>query len=386
MSTSSSHHTAAATHTPSSTDPISYSLNDNHEDKPTLPYIVGAKFSAHRHIPPPPFGHGYNTTPWPPFKTSRFRKLPQTEYCLSTPPLEGRTLDKSRTLTITGLLRTGYTYSAQIAVVNEHLVAKIYDPVYDSGFDCYDNKRDVVVLADGDYTREAAAYEELAHSHSAAVREVTPEYHGSWTIEVATTIGSKTFTRSVRLLLMQYIQGTVMSSIQALLLPKQIRSNMLRQVLEAETLLYGAGVHHRDIAPRNIIILFPPFTTPHLQLKIIDFNVSNVLRFSKSHPDEPPQSDEVKDKWPGRILGPITRFWDGLQEFEVRDWVGDGIGEANEWLWGAFGGSKAYVPLVRDEERADECPRILNVDGEQKIADDASVDSEDEVVFRGRCK
>jgi serine/threonine protein kinase len=223
-------------------------------------------------------------------------------------------------LTITGLLRTGYTYSAQVAVVNEHLVAKIYDPVYDSGFDCYDNKRDVVVLADGDYTREAAAYEELAHSHSAAVREVTPEYHGSWTIEVATTIGSKTYTRSVRLLLMQYIQGTVMSSIQALLLPKQTRSNMLRQVLKAETLLYGAGVHHRDIAPRNIIILSPPpFTTPHLQFKIIDFNVSNVLRFSKSYPDEPPQSDEVKDKWPGRILGPITRFWDGLQEFEVRD-------------------------------------------------------------------
>jgi hypothetical protein len=66
--------------------------------------------------------------------------------------------------------------------------------------------------------------------------------------------------------------------------------------------------------------------------------------------------------------------------------VGDGIGQANEWLWGAFRGSKAYAPLVRDEERANECPRILNVDGEQKIADDASVDSEDEVVFRGRSK
>ncbi|EDU45057.1 conserved hypothetical protein [Pyrenophora tritici-repentis Pt-1C-BFP] len=172
MSTTSSRRTKVSSHD-------SQDLHGSLKDKPPLPYTVGAAFTAYRHKPPAPFGHGYDS-PWPPFKTGKFW-LPQLDYCLSQSPLPGHTLKEYCTLAITDLIRTGYTYNAQVVVVNKTMVAKIYDPLYDNGFDCYDNKRDVIVLADGDYSREAAAYETLQRSSEA--RNCIPDYYGSWTIQ-----------------------------------------------------------------------------------------------------------------------------------------------------------------------------------------------------------
>jgi hypothetical protein len=388
MSTDSTRHTANSAHTLHSTGGVSKGIDGNDEGKPALPYTLGTTFTAYRHVPTPPFGHGY-TTPWPPFKSEDFRRLTQLDYCLTRQPMDGHSLDESRTLTITGLIRTGFSCGAQIVVVNEDIVAKIYDPLYDKGMDCYDNKRDVVVLADGDYTREAAAYQALQHSLEA--RDVKPEYHGSWTINVQTTVNEKTYTRRVRLLLMEHVAGTVMSSISPEHLPQQTRSSILQKILEAETVLYHAGVHHRDISPRNIIVLSP---SPYFdtQLVIIDFNVSNVLQLStRCHGNL--HLAQVEKKWPSKMMGLITRFWDGLQEFEVRGWVGDGVGEANEWLWGTFGGSEKYVELVRDEKRLDECPKVVGhvEEGEERevegVAENIGVDDygeEDVVVFKDR--
>jgi hypothetical protein len=209
MSTDSTRRTANSTHTLHSTGGVCKAFGGNDEGKPALPYTLGATFTAYRHVLTPPFGHGY-TTPWPPFKSEDSRTLTQRD-CLTRQPVEGDTLNDSRTLTITGLIRTGYSYGAQIEAVSEDMVAKIYDPLYDNGTDCYDNKRDVVVLADGHYTREAVAYEELQHSPEA--RAIIPEYHGSWTMEIHTTINDKTHTRHVRLLLMEHVTSTVMNNV-----------------------------------------------------------------------------------------------------------------------------------------------------------------------------
>jgi hypothetical protein len=388
MSINSSQHT---TLTPDSTGGVSNGINGNWEGKPVFPYTIGATFTATRHIPPPPFGHGYST-PWPPFKSENFRRLPQLEYCLSRPPMSGQLLPESRPLTITGLLRTGYSFSAQVVVVNGDMVAKIYDPLYDTGFDIYDNKRDVVVLADGDYTREAAAYEQLTSSPFAGV---TPDYFGSWTIEVNTAVGDKIYARNIRLILMEWVQGVVMSSIDALLLGRCERERIIGKVLEAESLVYAAGVWHRDVSPRNVILTSS--TSSDSRVVIIDFNVSNVLRLSTSRQSDFGQ-EETEKTWPGRILGPVTRFWDGLQEHEVRNWVPDGVGEANARLWRAFGEREEYVPLLRNGER-DECPRVVWEDRDKEGREvegvagcilmghgDAQEDEdEDVVVFKGRC-
>jgi serine/threonine protein kinase len=268
-------------------------------------------------------------------------------------------LDECRTLTITDMIRTGYSCGAQVVVVNGDVVAKIYDPLYDAGFDCYDNKRDVVVLADGDYSREAAAYEELQRCPAAL--GCTPKYHGSWTIEVHTTAGDQTYIRQVRLILMEHITGTAMSSIQSLLLSRQTRSAIMVKTLEAESFIFNAGVLHRDVSPRNIMLICPSPTSslddPNLRVVVIDFNVSNVIRRSVSRRGDI-DSAFIQQRWPGKILSPVTRFWDAMQEFEVRDWVSDEYGRANEWLWEWFGGRDEYVPLVRDLGDREACPRV----------------------------
>ena len=377
-------------------------LDSNDDGKPALPYVVGATFVARRHEPPAPFGFGYDT-PWPPYKTNDFR-LPQIDYCLIRQPLEGRTLDESRVLTITGTIRTGCSFGAQVVVVNGNIVAKIYDPLYDAGGDCYDNKRDVVWLADGDYSRETAAYEELLASSDTL--SLVPEYYGSWTIEVPTKVGDQTFTRHVRLILVQHIKGTVMSTVQPQLLSRQTRSAIMEKILEAESLIFNAGVLHRDISPRNIMLV--PLASnvslddPHLRVVIIDFNVSNVIRLSNAscHASDDPSPVSLQRKWPGKLLGPVTRFWNAMEEFEARDWVNDEDGKANEWLWECFGQREEYVPLVRDREESELCPRIAwrseleddENDEDETVAGtvrslDTWGDGDGEIVFRGRgCK
>ncbi|KAA8623419.1 AarF unusual protein kinase [Pyrenophora tritici-repentis] len=372
MSTTSSRRTKVSSHD-------SQDLHGSLKDKPPLPYTVGAAFTAYRHKPPAPFGHGYDS-PWPPFKTGKFW-LPQLDYCLSQSPLPGHTLKEYCTLAITDLIRTGYTYNAQVVVVNKTMVAKIYDPLYDNGFDCYDNKRDVIVLADGDYSREAAAYETLQRSSEA--RNCIPDYYGSWTIQVQTITGDKTYLRHVRLILMENVPGVVMSSIEPKLLPEATRSRIMQKILEAETFVYNAGVHHRDMSPRNVMLVSPSdiYTAPDPRVVIIDFNVSNILEINARRRGDT-DLNAIHKTWPGRMVGPITRFWDELMEFEIKGWVEDDIGAANEWLWECFREREEYVPVVRDEDR-EECPRLVEVEELTGcVSDDDGED--DVVVFRGR--
>jgi serine/threonine protein kinase len=325
--------------------------------RPALPYTVGATFTTHRHEPPAPFGHGYDA--WRPFKTGHFR-LPQLNYCLIQQPIEGRTLEESYTLTITETIRTGYIYGAQVVLVNGDIVAKIYDPLYDDEYDPYQNKRDVVALSDGDYSRETAAYDELRRDPKA--QRFIPEYYGSWTIDVPTMVDGQTYTRHVRLILIEHITGTVMTDIQQPhLLPKHTRYAIMQKVLEAEALIFDAGVLHRDIAPRNVMLVSPSPTSslndPEVRVVIIDFNVSNVLRLCT------PVSAELKlasiqQQWPGRILSPVLRFWNGMENFAFKGWVNSRAAATNEWLWACFGKRDEYVPLVRSWGVRAACPRV----------------------------
>jgi hypothetical protein len=64
-----------------------------------------------------------------------------------------------------------------------------------------------------------------------------------------------------------------------------------------------------------------------------------------------------------------------MEEFEARDWVNDEDGKANEWLWECFGQREEYVPLVRDREESELCPRIA---WRSELEDDEN--DEDETV------
>ena len=135
------------------------------------PYTVGFTTIATRHEPHEPFGMGY-VGKGPPIWGDR-DALPQADYCLSNPSIGGKMLyQDTKVLKITAVIRA--SQGAQLVVVNNDMVAKIYDPLfYDESNACRD---DVVFTANSDYCREAAAYEEL--QKSPAAREVIPAFYG----------------------------------------------------------------------------------------------------------------------------------------------------------------------------------------------------------------
>lgn len=149
------------------------------------------------------------------------------------------------------------------------MVAKLYDAMYYKGVDECGYKVDVVVEADEDDAREAAAYWELQkHPEVAAV---VPRFYGAWTVEVETP--THRVVRPVRLVLMEHTIGDSMLDIDPTDLSESLRSYILKQAL-----LHDAGVIHHDVCPQNIIImgsdLEMSIDAMKASVKIIDFNIA----------------------------------------------------------------------------------------------------------------
>lgn len=140
--------------------------SDDCEDKPAYPYFVGSQFKAKKHFAPKPCGYGYPDS-WP-VKSVAWKKQPQVEYCLSQGPLDGRTENGvTQILQITAEICTGTDYGAQVVVVNDSLVAKIFDPMYYQGWNSFGYRNNVVASADEDYSHEVTAYLALQTSPKA---------------------------------------------------------------------------------------------------------------------------------------------------------------------------------------------------------------------------
>ncbi|KAF2789062.1 hypothetical protein K505DRAFT_328498 [Melanomma pulvis-pyrius CBS 109.77] len=319
--------------------------------KPDFPYKLGVTFIAKRHIPPAPFGNRY-INGGPPVQEG-WKELSQTAYCLSRPPLEGFT-DEHDTLPlkITSVIRASYDCGAQVIIVNEDKVAKIFDPLYYRGLSDYSYKNDVVINADGDYCCEAVAYTELQKSPEAM--QCTPKYYGSWTIEVDTYVGRQPqgtmHKRQVRLLLLEFVDGECMRDIEAIALRKKARSNILTKVLEADALIYHAGIHHRDIHPRNIIVIGADYESPDMHVKILDFNISRVQRLTKDYKYTADFKEKLLSEWPSKILSPIPRYWGNMSDFWESGWISKEKGECEKWLWKHFHGKRKYVPLKLEDD------------------------------------
>jgi hypothetical protein len=184
--------------------------------KPSLPYVPGAKLRIHRHIPPKPFGRGYplRDNERLPVLRRMLRQTTLVDLCLSNPPLEGTIQpEQSRELEVIEQLAAEDGRGPQVFVCRlddgqETYVAKAYDPMY-YGF------RDPVIPhfpwdvtheADGDYSREAAAYGQIEATQGFSGTEV-PKYYGSWTFDLPITLRLGTVARPVRMILMEHIHG-----------------------------------------------------------------------------------------------------------------------------------------------------------------------------------
>jgi len=341
---------------------VSESEDSDDEDynfKPRLPYVEGLTFTAMRHEPPQPFGSHYNTA-YPPDQEG-WKQLSQTEYCFSRSPLQGQTFDDdTKALRITSTIRTGYDCGAQVVAVNEDLVAKIYDPLYYDGFNEFDRRIDVVVEADGDYSREAVAYRALQKSKKAA--QVTPKFYGSWTTEIETLIYRKgrleKRNRSVRLILLERLRGVRMLDIEPHYLWKKVRSLILKKALDAESLVSGAGVYHGDFCPRNIMILGSGYDdrtvdpkSVSVEVKLLDFNCAAVI----DHPcyEDPTISRNrrnLREKWFPRAPSPIVRFFRSMVEFSSEGWCSNEDRDAELWLWRHYRNDERYIPVDWDPQ------------------------------------
>jgi len=333
---------------------------------PCPPYIVGTTFTAISHEPPAPFGRDYTTKM--PGLPKTWKEMSQLDTCLSRSSLGGQSITHvTRTMTITATIRSGYGRGAQILVMDNDMVAKVYDPLYYEFVSEYGYTEPVVSDADGDYSREAAAYAELQLSQADV--DMTPRYYGTFTIDIDTpaNVHGNKQKRSVPLILLEHLRGHTMADIDPTTLTDGVRSAILKKAIIAESIIHHIGINHYDFCPRNIIILNfhqqatasnPEHIDKQVRIKVIDFNVATV----RWHPKCEFQYLHVRDgtgkkKSLSRMLSPIDRNHGQMMEFY--DWVPE-CTTAEEWLWEQFHGDKRFRPVFWDPKYPLESPKYLD--------------------------
>ena len=144
---------------------------------------------------------------------------------------------------------------------------------------------------DQDYNREAAAYQNMPLDLQGSI---VPCYFGSWTFSVETSV--RDLRRCVRLILLQHVDGECMLDMilrakgvtqtnlpvelfdtlpidYRLLPPEPERLDVLASITEADITLLHAGIAHRDITLRYVLISRSP-----MRVILIDFNRSRVYK------------------------------------------------------------------------------------------------------------
>ena len=357
-----------------------------------LPYRPGGTLVIQTHTPPPPIAARYKTgysirKPIRGLSANPF--IDRMDFALFHPPLDTPRPREaiSRLLTIVekidrreqGIVGGAHVVTCYLDSDKSRLyVAKIYDgidyPLTDRG-DC-----DFMYMADRDYSCEAAAYNAMP---SKLQGSIVPRYFGSWTCSIQTGVPDRPY-RCVRLILLEYIKGECMLDMilcaqrvtqptqpkaaydtlpinYKLLPPEPERLNILASIIEAEITLFKAGINHRDLAPRNVLISHSP-----TRVVLIDFALSTVFNCY-------PRGREFLRSQERYALpiSPIERYWNSScfgHEFGAwcpKAWLTDEDG-AKKWLLQRWGGSTKFQPVAEDFlEVFDDDPLLKTVRAEK---------------------
>ncbi|KAK3290496.1 uncharacterized protein B0H64DRAFT_452561 [Chaetomium fimeti] len=303
-------------------------------EKPSCPYVVGFKMAVTPHTPPPPFG-GANyrhpgARPADSYDKITAPGYTQTRYCVKDlkpdeAPSSAASTNPDPWLVIESVIRGGDKAGAQVVACHwdndpskTTYLAKIYDPLY-YDFEGAEHRgiaTDVVWDAERDYSVEAAAYEELkAYETRWAISATTmlqdesnnikgcyPAYFGSFAFKPRVVVGGLAYTRTVPLILTEYLPGPSMEQMMAVKHVKtpgkrgfdtvievpgtdDARIHAFTRAAESYLKLVRAGVGQGDFAPRNIFLL-GDLHSPTLRAVISDFNVARV--FSRMSPPRTP--------------------------------------------------------------------------------------------------
>jgi hypothetical protein len=335
----------------------SFSCNDNQG----CPYIIGLDMFAFEEEPPEPRGLEYDTTL--PEGYECHQEMPHRQLCYEYQTRHGQNLANQPThLRITSVLRSGVDRGPQVVVVNDSMVAKIYDPLFYDPDECLD----AVHLADEEHSRETAAYTHLQQFSDLA--DILPAYFGSYTTQMTAKITIEgrniTYEYPVHMILVEYIQGCCMRDAIELI-PEQARYTIFKQCMDADMRLRHAGVRHDDVCPRNVILVGTDLGTPNVQVKIIDFDRSIIFY----HPRYRYQGVTLKlkeraRKWDrlNKLPNPIYYWWH--QTIEFSGWFPDDEDENNNvtdtWMWEEYKGDNRYIPCRWNPERPDVRPKYVD--------------------------
>ncbi|KAK9242128.1 hypothetical protein V1506DRAFT_107766 [Lipomyces tetrasporus] len=308
---------------------MAYSLSDSfctkfNISKPFLPYYPGQQFTVVSHDPPEPTKGSCALN----IHTARERESKHpVERCILHPPLPGSVGTTTVYLKILEPVRLGDNHSTQIAKVqvdrviphesnsppvDTPLIAKFYDPLY---FDHEQDDADPFLCVDRDYSHEAAAYKALSVLQGSTI----PIYYGSYSMELP----AEATVRSVRLILMEFIPGSSMQQLKPSDFSQLDRQVIMKAVVDAESLVYTHNVRHRDIHPRNILVLSTATAALDRRVVLVDFGRAELGR--SLHPEDP----ETEARYlPGVPISPLLRWnvaWWPHRQARFSEWV--------DWDW-----------------------------------------------------
>ena len=285
------------------------------ESKPEIPYTPGKQLLVRSHEPSVPT-RLINCSNL--YESAREReRVHPLDRCLLHPPMEGRLGQTQLDLRINRLIRVGDNKRAQVVVVQVQsstssnlpkgiiLVAKIYDPLYFTDQD----DADPFVCMDRDYRSETAAYNSLHELQG----DIIPKFYGSFTFNLPVKVIR---SRAVRLTLLELIHGRSMTQLNPAEFSRSERQKIMKQVIDAESLIYQHNILHMDMRSSNVIICRDQ-TGKILRLVIIDFGQCFIGRHPVSYlfPE--------KDFLEGVSISPLLRWKSHRDTFDP--WV--------DWNW-----------------------------------------------------
>lgn len=231
--------------------------------------------------------------------------------------------------------------------------AKIYDPLYyNLRLSLARRPRDVIFEAVNDYSTEARADEHSVSADktgpTASTGSFVPGYYGSWTFCLPIAIHGKTQTRSVRLRLIERLQGTIIEEtrvknhpeshimgLDSFHTPEDFRLEILARAIEGFVRLTQIGLDQGDFAGRSVVLVpkdnvdplnpatdtFGGLCLPRIVL--IDYNHAKIRPLGSSSSPLPllenPVLLSLRNGIHGAFPGWAPRQW--VDERVERDWL-----------------------------------------------------------------
>ncbi|KKZ60238.1 hypothetical protein EMCG_05048 [[Emmonsia] crescens] len=323
---------------------------------PPLPYVKGRRFTVCSHNPPPP-GLASESRSLTKEANIERRTVPPIQRCILHPPLGGSDGDIMVTFEVAHEIRAGEGHFAQVLAVNilnaspsypkplqgiTTAVAKLYDPLY---FDHTDFAADPFLITKYHYSRETASYTRLSDLQGTVI----PVYYGSYSLELPVDESSSE-TRTVRLILIEYIPGSSMMQLQPQDFSQLERKQIMKHIIDAESDIYTRNVRLRDLHPRNVMVVQDPNSKENRikRIVLLDFGMNILTRDYYGNP-------EAEQKYlPGTYISPLLRWhkvWGTADDFSDSGWVD---WDYQPWLRAEYAHTASSVtPYMKSEFLSD---------------------------------